>query len=110
FSNTDATAVPRILNEMIYPSFFENHEPWASDCLGEEYLRAAHKIIKRKLDDPTLSPPSIAKDLGISTSYLYILFKRANIKVNQLIIEERLNQCRDRLSSPIWSHASITDI
>lgn len=103
-------AVSEILNEMIYPSFHKHADPWPENCDGAQYLRETRRIIQKHIEDAELSPVFVAKKLGISISYLYTLFKPAHTTINQLIIDERLDRCRDLMSSSKWAAWSITDI
>ncbi len=81
---------------------------------GERYrhtqLRRITGYIMRNLDDPDLTPDSVAEANGISTSYLYKLFKPTGLSVGKWITHRRLELCRARLSDPQYQDQSITQI
>ena len=70
----------------------------------------ALEIINLELSNHELSPMFVAKRMGISKSYLYLLFKDAGISVNQVIIDRRLEKSRSDLSNVSLRKMSVTDI
>jgi AraC family transcriptional regulator, positive regulator of tynA and feaB len=57
-------------------------------------LATVKNYIERHLDDPLLSPQTIAAACGISLRYLHLLFADEEISVSRWIISRRLEQCR----------------
>lgn len=86
-------------------------ESEVEDCSGEtqSQLRIRRRImtyIRDHIDDPNLTPRSIADANGISVSYLYKLFSACNMTVGSFIIAERLQLAYERLS--VGGHARST--
>jgi len=78
--------------------------------LGSGHLRhAAQQLIEQQLDDPLLSPPTLARQLGISLRQLYRLFDEHG-GVSRHIQQRRLARSAEDLSSPHHGHESITQI
>ncbi|MDA9372274.1 helix-turn-helix domain-containing protein [Porticoccaceae bacterium] len=99
-----------ILNQLIAPAFSQTNVLSTKYKNRQCYVTAAQNLIDEEIENPNLCPTFIAKHLKISTSYLYAIFRSAGITVNQLIIQRRLNRCKDQLSSGQFQHISITDI
>jgi len=78
--------------------------------LGYGHLqRAARQLIEQQLDDPLLSPPTLAQQLGISLRQLYRLFDDEG-GVSRYIQQRRLGRSAEDLRSPHLGHESITQI
>jgi len=58
----------------------------------------------------TVGDPTLAAANGISSSYLYKLFKPTGQSVGEWIIRRRLDLCRDRLCDQQYQDQSITEI
>jgi len=71
--------------------------------------RAARQLIEQQLDDPLLSPPTLAQQLGISLRQLYRLFDDEG-GVSRYIQQRRLGRSAEDLRSPHLGHESITQI
>ncbi|MEU8762871.1 helix-turn-helix domain-containing protein [Streptomyces sp. NPDC048659] len=81
-------------------------------ALPEQTLRRTtllriRSFIQQNLDDPGLSPPSIAAAHRISTSCLHRLFRHEGITVGALIRRQRLERARAELADPGMAHALI---
>jgi len=89
---------------------FEARPNAISADLGNGHLqRAARQLIERQLDDPLLSPPTLAQQLGISLRQLYRLFDEDG-GVARHIQQRRLLRSAEDLRSPHLDHESITQI
>ena len=73
-------------------------------------LRSLRAYIEAHLDDPNLSPASIAMGNGISVRYLHHLFRQLDMTVSDWLRWRRLERCRNLLASPLHADKSITDI
>jgi AraC-like DNA-binding protein len=73
-------------------------------------LRSVRAYIEAHLDDPNLSPASIAIQNGISVRYLHHLFRQLDVTVSDWLRFRRLERCRELLASPRRAHTSITEI
>ena len=73
-------------------------------------LQSLKSYIASRLGDPDLSPEVIAKDNGISVRLLHYLFKGTDKSVSEWIREQRLEKCRQKLTSTKFDDDSITDI
>ena len=87
----------------------ESHIP-ASNDVREVYLLKTRDYVLRHLNDPSLTPGSIAKANNISLRYLHQLFEECDESVQQHIISMRLKKARKDLANPLMKHRSITDI
>lgn len=81
-----------------------------SDGLRETQLARVKHYIDKRLDDPELSPPLIAKANRISLRYLHSLFEREDTTVFQYVIQHRLERCQRELANPIMARRTITEI
>ncbi len=77
-------------------------------------LRAYHRqrirqFILEHLADSRLSVPRIAQAVGLSPRYLHSLFTGEPLRLMQWVQEQRLERCRNQLSTP-QETASITQI
>lgn len=78
--------------------------------LRDAHLLRVKKYIEAHLDEPDLSPSTIAAANGISVRYLHSLFGPEGITVLQYLIRERLARCRRELSNPGMAGRTITEI
>ena len=99
-----------ILDDMIVSSFKEYSSPTTKVKRHQPCLEDVTEIIDSELSNHELSPLFLAKRMRISKSYLYFIFKAAGISVNKLIIERRLDKCRDDLKNVSLRKMSVTDI
>lgn len=66
--------------------------------------------IGQHLDDPTLSPTSIAQTFFVSTRTVHRVFARYGATAAAVIREQRLEACRKAMVSPRNTSRSLTDI
>lgn len=83
-------------------------EPSVNDGAG--LLQRAETYALRELSDPALSPDSIAAAIGVSRRQLYRLFADINQTPNTWIWQLRVREAHARISSPVWSSQSLTQI
>jgi len=90
------------------------HETILSDDCASTYRQGLkHRIlnyISKNLSDKELTPAKIAKENGISVSYLHKIFQDGDASVCRFVQEKRLERCRERLESPAWKGRSIAEI
>ena len=72
----------------------------AGTAVRAAHLARAKVHVRRRLQDPDLSPEAVAAACGISKRYLHELFTDENRTVSQFVREERLAACRDLLAQP----------
>lgn len=77
---------------------------------GPGYAARIRRVIEEELQNPELGPGLIARRLGISASHLFAVARRSGATLGSLILESRLQRCRQLLADPAWSAHSITDI
>ncbi|UMZ14850.1 transcriptional regulator FeaR [Pseudomonas sp. MPFS] len=75
-------------------------------CLGEQ----ARQLIQQSLNEPSLTPVSLAGQLNISVRQLYRLFEEQGDSVCRFIQRSRLKRSAADLSNPHLRNESITDI
>ena len=73
-------------------------------------VRDAMSIIEASLDDPLLSPGSIADRLGVSPRWLHATFAETEETVSATIRRRRLERVRRALADPAMVDATITTI
>lgn len=76
----------------------------------ERRLVEARRYILTCVDDPALTPERLAKAMNMSRRALYALFKRIGATPGGLILQTRLDRCRDALANPALRHRTVTEI
>ncbi|NUS85248.1 MAG: helix-turn-helix domain-containing protein [Streptomyces sp.] len=71
-----------------------------SSLRRETLLRIGKTHIELHLDDPSLSPTTIAAALHISVRYLHCVFQQDLMTVNRYVQTRRLERCRRDLADP----------
>ena len=99
-----------ILDDMIVSSFKEYTAPRTKIKRHQPSIEDAMEIIDSELSNHELSPLFLARKMKISKSYLYFMFRSAGISVNKMIIERRLEKCRNDLKNFNLRKTSVTDI
>ena len=98
------------LGNMIACVFRNQEIPTSNENVVNAYARSIERIVENELQDTNLGPGLIAERLRISPSYLFALASRAEISIEKLIINKRLDRCREFLSDPAWARYSVTYI
>lgn len=78
--------------------------------LAETLLTQVRAHIRQHLADPDLRPATIAAALNVSLRYLYKVCARADVSLEQWIIEERLRGAREELARPDSRHRTIAAV
>ncbi len=68
------------------------------------------RFIETNLDDPDLTPRTIAAAFNISTRYLHMLFSHENESVSHYILRRRLEECARQMTDAFWRDKTITEI
>ncbi|MEX2524793.1 MAG: helix-turn-helix domain-containing protein [Gammaproteobacteria bacterium] len=68
------------------------------------------RFIESNLDDPELTPRTIATAFRISTRYLHMLFAHENESVSHYILRRRLEECARQMTDVFWRDKTITEI
>ncbi|GAA1817412.1 helix-turn-helix domain-containing protein [Luedemannella flava] len=79
-------------------------------ALAETLLTQARAYVRQHLADPGLRPAAVAAALNVSLRYLYKVCARADLSLEQLIIEERLQGAREELAWPDSRHRTIATV
>jgi len=88
----------------------DSHANAPGNEMGHKSLqRLAHQLIEQQLDNPLLSPPSLAQQLGMSLRQLYRLFDEEG-GVSRHIQQRRLMRSAEELRNRQLGHESITQI
>ena len=74
------------------------------------HLRRVHAAIEAHLSDPDLSISKISARQGLSARYVQKLFERENTTFSAYLRKRRLERCRQDLTNPNQSCASISAI
>ncbi len=73
-------------------------------------LAQAKRHIEANLEDPDLSPETIARGIYVSARYLHILFKQEELSVSKYVIAQRLARSLVWMTDPRRAHLPIADI
>lgn len=68
------------------------------------------RFIETNLEDPELTPRTIAAAFRISTRYLHMLFSHENESVSHYILRRRLEECARQMTDVFWRDKTITEI
>lgn len=74
------------------------------------HVRRIKSYVQARLDDPELSPASIAAAAGVTPRYLHRLFEAEDESIGRWIWSARLERCRRDLVDPAQAGRSVTDI
>jgi AraC-like DNA-binding protein len=85
------------------------HRMTNSTVVGSRKAQA-RQYIESRLQDPDLSPASVARGLRISPRYLRMLFADDDESVTTYISRRRLEECAKQIASPGWRNLTITEI
>lgn len=82
----------------------------ATVLYSRRHFEQAERIIREKLSDPLLTERSIAAEIGISTSYLSVLFRRQTMKTPTRFIRDlRLQKAVELLQKTDLTIQQISD-
>ncbi len=73
-------------------------------------LQQVRAFIDSHLGEADLGPDKIARAFGMSERQLRRSFERERETITQYILRRRLCECAERLASPHWKNASVTQI
>ena len=106
----EASVITRMVCSMVSCVFRGGDVEQGRESLLRAYRERIVQVVDDELQNPELCPRLIAERLAISQSYLFALARRSGISLGQLILDRRLDRCREALDDPNWSRRSITDI
>jgi AraC-like DNA-binding protein len=106
----DRPAVLRATVELIAAAFKPRIDTPASTAFRRALLGRVQDHILANLDDPALSPTSIAEAFRFSPRYLHRLFEEFDVTVGGWIRRRRLLAARGDLASPAVGMLSVTEI
>ncbi len=110
---------PKLANEMgvqiidMVAAMLESEvEPEKSVCgrRSNEFRKRIQRYVGENLLDPDLTPSSIAKAFGISTSYVHRLFRPVGLTPGRWIMQNRLQRGYEMLTNHADLHRSIAEI
>ena len=106
----EARTVSNALGSLIACVFRNQKEPTPDASIVSAYSERIQRIIEAELQNPDLGPRIIAERLRVSPSYLFSIARKAEISIEKLIINKRLDRCRELLADAVWSRYSVTYI
>lgn len=71
---------------------------------------AVRAVVESRLNDPNLSPTTVAAAAGVSLRYANAVLAEENLSVARLIQERRLARCRRAFDDPLQTHRSVSEI
>lgn len=86
------------------------HEPGVESSNTDARRRQIKQLIDNELRNPGLTIGDLARELGVSSRYMQMLFAKEDCTVSRYIRRQRLEGCRQQLSDPAWRNHSITEI
>jgi AraC-like DNA-binding protein len=112
FSDDVATNVAVEIADLLalYINVESGHKSTTESLSSKFRLQLVKSYIETRLDDEDLTPEVIARDNGISLRYLHYLFKGSGASVSEWVREQRLNKCRQKLTSAKFERETITNI
>ncbi|MFI7633181.1 helix-turn-helix domain-containing protein [Nonomuraea sp. NPDC049400] len=113
YQPADGPRLGKILLDLVTAFFAHlvNADPGPDPSTRQQWMVAQiEKFIRQHLDDPRLSPRTIAAAHHISLSYLHQLFKIQGTTVSVWIRGQRLENARRDLADPELSGTSVYDI
>jgi AraC-like DNA-binding protein len=107
-------SIDGLTTSMIYllGTVFENagqREVFDARAAQAHFLRV-QSVVLENLEHPDLGVEFVAARLQISKSYLFAVMNAAHTTLGRLILEARLQRCRELLGDVSTLHRSITDI
>jgi AraC-like DNA-binding protein len=87
-----------------------NDDMLSRDTLANVISARLDAYIERHATDQEITPKQIAHEHGISTRYLYLIFARRGLSLEQQIIHHRLEHARRELALPSESHRTVEAI
>jgi AraC family transcriptional activator of tynA and feaB len=73
-------------------------------------LMAVRMAIEARLQDPSLTPSTIAAAAGITVRYANLLLAPQGTSLSRLMLSRRLDRCRKTLGDSSQAHRTISDI
>ncbi|MEV6776151.1 helix-turn-helix domain-containing protein [Streptomyces syringium] len=90
--------------------YMDAKAPLSSESRSHLLFRTLSSFIVENLDDPDLSPDSIAQAHHISVRYLQRVFQEEGSTVTAFIKQHRLDRCRHDLADPDLAGIAISSI
>lgn len=106
----EGSVISRMLSSMVSCVFRGDEASDPRHLLIHGYKERIEQIIEKELQNPELCPALIAERLGVSRSYLFAVARKAGLSLGQLVLDMRLDRCRETLADPAWSRRSITNV
>lgn len=107
----DVTGYTLALVRLITIAFREIHDAAAeqSPAVARHYL-VLRRFISSQITNPDLSVKLASERLGFSSSYLQLILRRSGVTFRKLVMDQRLELCRNALSDPGMARQSISTI
>ena len=110
----DRALAPRLQRhvcELLVTALTSLNQPTAVGSTGRRRsLESVKRYVRERLDDPDLSPLSIAINQHMSLRHLHALFRADSNSPARWILTERLERCRADLEDAAQRHRSICEI
>ena len=78
--------------------------------LADRHLDIIQRHVERRLDDPGLSPETVARHFRISTRQVHKLFARGGESFGRWTLARRLDRAHAALGDPAFAQRSIADL
>ncbi len=73
-------------------------------------IERVHKLVRQRFEDPDFTVTTVAREVGVSESYLYDVFSDAPISVAETIMARRLAYAAECLRAHEYAHRSVSEI
>lgn len=102
--------IPAIVSNLIGSVFVRGGQESPDRPVSDACMARIHDVIETELHNGQLGPRLIAERLHVSPSYLYAMARRCGTSIGDLIMDRRLERCRDVLADPARAAQSVTEI
>lgn len=109
-ANAQGEEISEALSALLIPLTLDPGRERMTEAAPDLLYQGACQLIDQQLQEPGLTPASLAERLNISLRQLYRLFEAHDDTVCRFIQRSRLQRSAEELASPGQVHLSITEI
>lgn len=102
--------IPAMFSNLIGSVFVREGEESTDRLVTNATMGRIHDVIEAELRNGRLCPQLIAERLHVSPSYLYAMARKCGTSIGELIMDRRLDRCREVLADPAHAAQSVTEI
>jgi len=103
-------SMPAMLSNLIGSVFVRDEEQTHQRLAADACMARIRGVIEVELGNARLCPQLIAERLHVSPSYLYAMARKCGTSIGALVMDRRLDRCREVLADPAQAAHSVTEI